>query len=87
MLKSSLFDYGNASKLVKGTITVPNTTSTGATINNANKVMIFQNRTPFTDCRCEINNTQIDNAKDIDAVLLMYNLIENSDNYSKTSGI
>ena len=34
----------------------------------------------------EINNTQIDNTKDIDIVMPMYNLIENSDNYAKTSG-
>ena len=33
-----------------------------------------------------INNTEIDNAKDIDIVMPMYNLIEYSDNYSKTSG-
>ena len=32
-----------------------------------------------------INNTQIDNGKDIDIVIPMYNLIEYSDNYSKTS--
>ena len=31
----------------------------------------------------EINNTQVDNAKDIDVVIPMYNLIEYSDNYSK----
>ena len=34
----------------------------------------------------ELNNTQIDNAKDIDIVMPMYNLIEYSNNYSKTSG-
>ena len=34
----------------------------------------------------EINNKQIDNAKDIDIVMPMYNLIEYSDHYSKTSG-
>ena len=33
-----------------------------------------------------INNTQIDNAKDIDVVMLICNLIEYSDNYLKTSG-
>ena len=33
----------------------------------------------------EINNTQIDKAKKT-FVMTMYNLIENSDNYSKTSG-
>ena len=33
-----------------------------------------------------MNNTKIDNAKDIDVVIPMYNLIEYSDKYSKTSG-
>ena len=41
---------------------------------------------PLTNCISEINNTQIDNAKDIDIVMPMYNLIEYHDNYSKTSG-
>ena len=31
----------------------------------------------------EIGNTQLDNLKDIDAVIPMYNLIEYSDNNSK----
>ena len=35
----------------------------------------------------EISNTEIGNAKDIDVVMPMYNLIEYSDSYSKTSGI
>ena len=34
----------------------------------------------------EINNTDLDNAKGLDIVMAMYNLIEYSDNYSKTSG-
>ena len=34
----------------------------------------------------QLDNTQIDNAKYIDIVMPMYNLIEYSDNYSKTSG-
>ena len=34
----------------------------------------------------EINNIQVDNAKDIDIVIPLYNLIEYSDNYSKKSG-
>ena len=41
--------------------------------------------TPFIDFISEIDNTQIDNAKYIDVVMQMYNLIEYSDNYSKTS--
>ena len=47
--------------------------------------VFFKNCAPFTDCISEINNTQIGNAKDIDVVMLMYNLIEYSYNYSKTS--
>ena len=34
----------------------------------------------------EINNTEIDNTKDIDVVMSMYSLIEYGDNYSKSSG-
>ena len=38
------------------------------------------------NCKSGINNTEIDNAKDIDILMAMYNLVEYSDNYSKTSG-
>ena len=34
-----------------------------------------------------INNTHIDDAHDIDIVMWVYNLIEYSDNYLKSSGI
>ena len=47
---------------------------------------MFKNCAPFTYCISEINNTQIDNAKDIDIVMSLYNLIEYSDNYVKTTG-
>ena len=48
--------------------------------------MIIKTCAPFTDCISKINNTQVDNAKDNDTVIPMLNLIEYSDNYSKTSG-
>ena len=52
-----------------------------------NWVKIYDDaRGPFTDCIAEINNTQIDNAKDIDVVMSMDSLIEYSDNDSKASG-
>ena len=87
MLKSSLCDYSDAYILVKGTISVNNTAAQGAAAaNNTNKKVIFKNCAPFTNCISEINNTQIDNAKDIDIVMPMYNLIEYSDNYAKTTG-
>ena len=85
MLKSSLCDYSDAYIFVKGTITVNNTAAVDPHANNANKKVIFKNCFPFTNCISEINNTRVDNAKDIDIVLLMYHLIEYSDNYSKTS--
>ena len=44
---------------------------------------IIKNSAPFTYCLSEIYNTQIDNAKEIDIVIPMYNLIEYSDNYYK----
>ena len=86
MLKSSLCDYSDAYILVKGPITVPNTAAADADTNNADKKVIFKNCAPLIDCISKINNTQVDNAKDIDIVMPMYNLIEYSDNYSKTSG-
>ena len=86
MLKSSLCYYSDAYILVKGTITVNNTAAQGAAANNTNKRVIFKNCAPFANCISEINKTQIDNAKDIDIVMPMYNLIEYSDNYAKTTG-
>ena len=46
---------------------------------------MFKNFTLFTEYINSINNTQIDYAKHKDIVMLMYNLIEYSDQYSKTS--
>ena len=86
MLKSSLCDYSDAYIIFKGTITVHNTAAADADANNTNKKVIFKNCAPFTNCISEINNTQGDNAKDIDIVMPVYNLIEYSDNYAKTSG-
>ena len=51
-----------------------------------NKVVTLKNCAPFTKCISRINNTDIDNAQDIDIVMPMYKLTEYSDNYSKTSG-
>ena len=86
MLRSSLCDYSDAYIPVKGNITVNDTAGAGAAANNTNKKVIFKNCAPFINCISKINNTQIDNVEYIDIVMLMYNLIEYSDNYSKTSG-
>ena len=86
MLKSSLRDYSDAYILVKGYVEVINTAAEDANATNTNKKVIFKNFAPFTNCISEVNNTQVDNDKDIDIVMLMYNLIEYSGNYSKRSG-
>ena len=85
MLKSSLCNY-SVNILVKGKITVNNTAAADADANNTNKKVIFKNCASFTECISRINNTQVDDAKCIDIIMSMYNLIEYSDNYSKTSG-
>ena len=88
MLRSIFCDCSDAYLLVSRTITI-----TGAGADDAakrsderNKGVMFKNCAPFTDCISEINNTQIDNAKYTGVLMPMYNLIEYSDNYLKTSG-
>ena len=76
----SLCGYSDAYILVNGTIAVNNTAAAGPNANNTNKKVVFKNCAAFS-CISEINNTQVDNAKDIDIVMPMYNLIEYSDNY------
>ena len=80
MLRSDLCDYSDAYIVVKGTITVTDP-------NNANydKKLAFKNNAPFTSCISKINNTLMDNAKDLDIVIPMYNLLEYSKNYRKTT--
>ena len=84
MLKSRLLDYSDAYILVSGTIIVgAGADAEAIAADRNNKQAIFKNCTLFTGC---INNTQVDNAKDLDVVMSMYNLIGYSDNYSKISG-
>ena len=49
------------------------------------QIILIKSCAPFTNCIRKID-TQVDNAKDIDIVMPIYNLIEYSDNYPKTSG-
>ena len=86
LIRSSFCDYNDAYTLVKGTITAPNTAAAGVAVNNTNKKVVFKNCAPFTSCKTEINDTQVNYAEDIDIIMPMYNLIEYSNAYSKTSG-
>ena len=81
MLRSDLCDYSDAYIVVKGTITVTDPNKA-----NYDKKLAFKNNAPFTSCISKINNTLIDNAEDLDIVMPMYNLLEYSKNYRKTTG-
>ena len=82
--KSRLCDCSNAYLPVTVNINVVGKGATN-TKRATNEQTLFKCGTPIIDCATEINNTQVDNAKDVDVVILMKNLIEYSDNYSKTS--
>ena len=88
VLISNLCDYTDSYILVKRTITTTGAGDDAAPrqADERDKGVSFKNRAPFTECISRINKTDIDNANDIDIVMLMCNLIECSDNYSKTSG-
>ena len=89
MLKSSLCDYSDSYILAKGKITINGRGADAAArqADERDKGVAFKNCAPFISCISEINNTQVDNAKDIDIVMPMYNLIEYSDNYAKTQEV
>ena len=80
--------YADSYILVKGTRTITGAGDGAAARqeDERDKEVTFKNCALFTKCLSRINNTDIDNDHDIDIVMPMYNLIEYSDNYSKTSG-
>ena len=84
---SSCISFNPASH-IKGKITITGARDDAAArqADERNKGVAFKNCAPFINCISEISNIQIDNCKDIDIIMAMYNLIEYSDNYAKTSG-
>ena len=75
VIKSNLCDYNNTYILVRDDITIIGHNVTQAT---------FKNCTPFTKCITYTDGTTIDDAEDLDLVMLMYNLLEYSSNYCDT---
>ena len=80
MLRSDLCDYSDAF-VVKRKIIVTNPDNDAY-----DKKLLFKNNALFISCISKINNTLIDNAEDLDIVMPMYNLLEYSKNYRKTTG-
>ena len=70
--------------MLRWTITIE--AQAGNNLDNNDKEVVFKNCAPFTDCINKMNNKQIDNAKEINVVMPRYDLVEYSNNYSRTSG-
>ena len=68
--------------------TAANVNATNTAYNNpfGDKKLVFKNNAPFINCNSKINGVKIDNAEDLDVVMPMYNLLEYSKNYRKTTG-
>ena len=82
MLRSDLCDYSDAYIVVKGVITVEGAVNRDGQI----RKLVLKNNAPFISCISKIDNTLIDNTEDLDIVMAMYNLLEYSKHYSRTSG-
>ena len=82
MLRSDLCDFSDAYIVVEGDITLEGDNDA----NKRNKNLAFKNNAPFINCISKINGVKIDNAEDLDVVMPMYNLLEYSKNYRKTTG-
>ena len=72
MLRSNLCDFTDAYIVVEGDITLKGDNDA----NKQNKSLAFKNNGPFINFISKINSIKIDNAEDIDVVMLMYNLLE-----------
>ena len=82
VLRSDLCDYSDAYVSVKGKITVTNRNDNA----NFNKELTLKKNAPFISCISKINGELVENAEDLDIAMPMYNLLEYSKNYEKTSG-
>ena len=86
MLRSDLCDYSDAYILVDGTITVTSPAGANNIRDKKNRPLILKNNASFVSCITRINGELIKDADDLDVVMPMYNLLEYSKNYRKTTG-
>ena len=76
-------DFNDAYTVVTGKITAANP---GNNINDYNRKVAFKNSASFFSCTLKINNQLIEDAQDLDIVNPMYNLLNYSKNFRKTTG-
>ena len=86
MLRSDLCDFSDVYIIIKGDATLTNATNRDF-IDVRNRFLAFKNNAPFTNCISKINNVLIDNSRDLDIVMPMYNLFEYSKTYRKTQEV
>ena len=77
VIKPNLCDYSNAYIFMTGDIKVEGVA--------ANTNVAFKNCAPFTRCISHINDKHVETVKNLDIIMLMYNLIECYDNYADSS--
>ena len=82
MLRSDLCDYSDTYIVVKGFV---NVSADERDRDKMNRQVILKNNAPFISCVSKINGVLVENAKDLDIVMPMYNLLEYSKKYSKIS--
>ena len=80
--RSDLCDFRDLYIVVKGDIPL----EIDNDANKRNENLAFKNNAPFTNCISKTNGVKIDNAEDLDALMSMYNLLQYSKNYRKTTG-
>ena len=87
MLNASLCNYSGVYILLDERITVVGQGEDYVTIaaDRNNKEIIFKNCPSFIKCISKINNAEADNAEDLHILMPMYNLLDYSENYTKTS--
>ena len=81
VLRSYLCDFSDVYLVVKGYIA-----ATDPDDAKRSKSVPFKNNSPFMNWISKINGIQIDNAEHLDVPMPVYNLLEYSKNYKKTTG-
>ena len=84
MLRADLCDFSDAYIVLKGNITAEK--NEDRSNDGYNKQFDFKNIALFIKCISKIKSVLIGNAEYLEVAMLMYNLIEYSKNYRKTTG-
>ena len=82
MLRSDLCDYSDAYIDAKGIVTV---SADERDRDKMNRQVILKNDALFISCISKVNGVLVENEEYLDILIPMYNLLEYSKNYSKTS--